>query len=99
MPIRLGVDAPTVLVRREAFEAASLDRAAIDDALGLTADEFRVEGALVAIGPLVGEDTVGVAIELLERAGLAYYDDFIEVPGSWPAWVQLYAMASGSAAG
>jgi hypothetical protein len=94
MPINLGSDAPTVLVRRAAFEGAALDRAAVDEALGLTAEEFRVEGGLIALGPLVGEDTAGVAVELLERAGLVYYDDFIEVPGSWPSWVRLYAMAA-----
>ncbi|MCU0646860.1 MAG: hypothetical protein MUF00_02585 [Gemmatimonadaceae bacterium] len=94
MALTLGADAPTMLIRRDAFERAGLDRSALDEALSLTADEFRVEGTLIAVGPLVGEDTSAQAIELLERAGLAYYDDFIEVPGNWPAWVRLYAMAA-----
>ncbi|MCU0633836.1 MAG: hypothetical protein MUE41_03085 [Gemmatimonadaceae bacterium] len=95
MALTLGADAPTLLIRRAAFERAGLDRAALDDALTLTAEEFRMEGALIAVGPLVGEDTSAQAIELLERAGLVYYDDFIEVPGNWPAWIRLYAMAAG----
>jgi hypothetical protein len=91
MALALGADAPTLVIRRSAFERAGLDRAAIDDALTLTADEFRVEGSLIAVGPLVGEDTAQQAIELLERAGLTYFDDFIEIPASWPDWVRLYA--------
>lgn len=98
MPLSLGADAPTLLIRRSAFERAGLDRSALDEALTLLPDEFRVEGALIALGPLVGEDSAMAAIELLERAGLVFYDDFIELPGNWPSWVKLFAMAGDGAA-
>jgi hypothetical protein len=94
MALSLGADAPTLLIRRAAFERAGLDRTALDEVLSLTADEFRVEGGLLAVGPLVGEDTTAAAVELLERAGLVYFDDFIEMPAAWPSWVRLYAMAA-----
>ena len=69
MPISLDHSGPTLILRKTAFERAGLSRAAFDEALGLTADEFRVEGGLIAIGPLVGEDTMGDLIAQLEEAG------------------------------
>ena len=66
--------------------------AQVDEALGLTPDEFRIEGALIAIGPLVGEDTLSELIERLEEVGLVYYDDFFELSGNWPEWLRLFAM-------
>jgi hypothetical protein len=83
---------PTLLIRKAAFERAGLTRAQFDEALGLTADEFRVEGALIAVGPLVGDDSLGDLIAQLEEAGMAYFDDFFELSGNWPAWLRLFAM-------
>ena len=83
---------PTLLIRKAAFERAGLTRAQFDEALGLTADEFRVEGALIAVGPLVGDDSLGDLSAQLEEAGMAYFDDFFELSGNWPAWLRLFAM-------
>ena len=92
MPLRLAPDAPTLLIRRAAFERAGLTRALFDDALGLTADEFRVEGDLIAVGPIVGETALVELVEQLEGLGLVFFDDFFELSGSWPAWLTLFAM-------
>ena len=74
-------------------DRSGLTRAQIDERLGLTTDEFRVEGDLVAIGPIYGGngDAVGDLIAELERAGLVYIDDFFELTGNWPEWLNLYA--------
>ena len=95
MPLPLETTGPTLLIRKAAFERANLTRAQFDEALGLTADEFRVEGGLVAVGPLVGEDTLTDLIARLEEAGLAHYDDFFELTGNWPDWLSLFAMGQG----
>jgi hypothetical protein len=29
----------------------------------------------------------------LENRGLAYFDDFFELSGNWPAWLSIYAMS------
>jgi hypothetical protein len=92
MPLPIDGSAPTLLIRKAAFERAGLSRAQFDEALLLTADEFRMEGSLIAIGPLVGEDTMSELIEQLEAAGLVYFDDFFELSGNWPDWVRLFAM-------
>lgn len=92
MPLILPNTAPTLLIRKSAFERVEMTRAHVDEALGLTPDEFRIEGALIAIGPLVGEDTLSELIERLEDAGLVYYDDFFELSGNWPEWLRLFAM-------
>ncbi len=92
MPLILPNTAPTLLIRKSAFERAEMTRAQVDEALGLTPDEFRIEGSLIAIGPLVGEDTLSELIERLENAGLVYYDDFFELSGNWPEWLRLFAM-------
>ena len=67
-----------------------LSRAALDEAFTLTADDFRVEGDLVLVGPLPHADDASTAIDLLERAGLAYFDDFVELPASWPTWLRFF---------
>lgn len=90
MPLSLDSHGPTIAIRRAAFEAAELTRAALDERFTLTADEFRVEGELLLVGPLPNGDDVGVAIDLLERAGLAYFDDFVELPANWPGWLELF---------
>jgi len=94
MPLTIASAAPTLLIRRTAYERSGLDRATIDERLGLTADEFRVEGNLVAIGPLVGEDSLADLIAELESNGLIYYEDFFELSGNWPDWLKLLAGAT-----
>ncbi len=93
MPLPLSGDAPTLFILRNAFERVALTRQQIDEALGLTPDEFRIEGQLIAIGPLVGEQALTELIESLEARGLVYYDDFFELSGNWPEWLKLFAMA------
>ncbi len=94
MPLPISPNAPTLFIRREAFERVGLTRAALDERLNLTADEFRVEGGLIAVGPLVGESAVSDLIEEFEQAGLTYYDDFFELSGNWPDWLRLLAMTA-----
>ena len=94
MPLDVKTGAPTLFIRREAFERIGLTRAQLDDRLGLTADEFRVEGELVAVGPLVGEAGIEDLVAELEGLGLAYYDEFFELSGNWPEWLRLLAMSA-----
>lgn len=93
MPIRLDSTAPTLLIRKEAFERAELTRRQFDEALNLTDEEFRVEGQLIAVGPLVGEDAISGLIDVLEDAGLVYFDDFFELSGNWPEWLTVFTQA------
>ncbi len=90
MPLPLNSESPTLAIRKAAFEQAGLSRAQIDQVLNLTDQEFRVEGDLIAIGPLPSIDDVPDLIELFEDAGLQYFDDFIELPGGMPSWLELY---------
>ena len=100
MPLAVPPLAPTLFVRRAAFERVGLTRAAFDERLNLTEDEFRVEGDLIAIGPLPGETALTDLIDELETAGLEYFDDFFELSGNWPEWLKLYVMsADGRATG
>ena len=96
MALNIASGAPTLLIRRAAYESSGITRAAIDERLGLTPDEFRVEGDLIAIGPLQGAagDALGEFVEDLERLGLVYFDDFFELSGSWPEWLRLFASSS-----
>jgi hypothetical protein len=93
MPLSLGSDGSTIAVRRTAFESAGLTRASIDTVLNLTDREFRVEGDLIAIGPLPGAEDVPTLIDRFEDAGLVYFDDFMEIPGGLPHWLELFARA------
>jgi hypothetical protein len=95
MPIPVATTAPTLFLRRGAYESSGLTRAAIDERLGLTADEFRVEEDLIAIGPVYDVEGNALAdiIAELESAGLVYFDDFFELSGNWPDWLRLYASA------
>ena len=95
MPLSISDGAPTLIVRRAAYERSALTRVALDERLGLTADEFRVEGGLIALGPIPGADSLTQIIAELEDAGLTYFDDFFELSGNWPPWLQLYAGARG----
>ena len=94
MAITLDNTAPTLFIRRSAFERMELTRKAFDDALGLTPEEFRVEAGLIAIGPLHGESALTELIETLERSGLVYFEDFFELSGNWPEWLRLFAATS-----
>ena len=84
----------TLFIRRDAFERAGLTRQAIDERLNLTPEEFRVEGGLIAIGPLVGDSSATALIAEFEGAGLAYYDDFFELSGNWPEWLRVLVMGA-----
>lgn len=91
MPLSMAQGVPTLVFRREAYERAGLSRASLDARLGLTDAEFRVEGDLVALGPIYDVEALGALVDELERLGLVYYDDFFELSGSWPEWLQLVA--------
>ncbi len=96
MPLSISHTAPSLVIRRSAFERADLTRQAFDHALGLTEDEFRVEAELIVIGPLVGESSLTDLIDRLEEQGLVYFDDFFELSGNWPEWLALFAAARAS---
>jgi hypothetical protein len=96
MPLSIPPGSPTLLIRRDAFERAGLRRAAFDERFNLTPEEFRVEGQLIAVGPLVGEEAVAGLIEELEAVGLVYFDDFFELSGNWPEWLRLLALTAAS---
>lgn len=89
MPLPIPDGNPTLFIRRDAFERVGLQRATLDARLNLTPDEFRVEGRLIAVGPLVGEDALGPVIEELETVGLVYFEDFFELSGNWPGWLHI----------
>ncbi|HEX6051207.1 MAG TPA: hypothetical protein VFZ21_18125 [Gemmatimonadaceae bacterium] len=91
MPLPLSTGGSTILLRREAYERSGLARAEIDARLGLTPDEFRVEHALVAIGPVYDADALSDFMRELEEIGLEYYADFFELSGNWPEWLRLFA--------
>jgi hypothetical protein len=89
MPLEVPASQPSLIFRRAAYERANLVRAAIDERLGLTADEFRVEGDLIVVGPIHDEDALGALLGDLEQLGLVYYDDFFEMSGNWPEWLHV----------
>jgi len=93
MALSVATDAPTLFIRRAAYESSGLTRQAIDERLGLTPDEFRVEGDLIAIGPLHGAagDALGEFITELEALSLTYFEDFFELSGNWPSWLRVFA--------
>ena len=82
MPLRIS----------EAFESAGLLRADIDRLLGLTDEEFRVEGDVIAIGPVFDGDALGALLAELEERGLTFFEDFFELSGNWPDWLTIFAM-------
>jgi hypothetical protein len=97
MPLYVHAGAPTLFIRKSAYDRSGLTRAALDERLHLTADEFRVERDLIAIGPLPVADDMPALLDELEGLGLVYFDDFFELSGSWPGWLRLYASAEGGA--
>lgn len=88
---------PTLFFRRQAYERAGLTRAELDARLGLTDAEFRVEGELVALGPVYDVDALGALLDELETAGLTYFEDYFELSGTWPEWLSVAVRAAGSA--
>ena len=93
MPLRLPESASSLVIRRPAFEKAGLIRTEIDSFLDLTDEEFRVEGEIVAIGPIFDAEALSELVAELENRGLVYFDDFFELSGNWPEWLKLYASA------
>lgn len=93
MPLNLSHEAPTLLIRKRAFEQHALARADFDTALHLTDDEFRVEGDLIAVGPVYDAQGLAQMVEALEARGLTYFEDFFDLSGNWPEWLMVYVMA------
>ena len=89
MALLIAQGVPTLFFRRASYERAGLTRAALDARLGLTDAEFRVEGNLVAIGPIYDVDALGTLVDELEKIGLVYYEDYFELSGSWPEWLDV----------
>lgn len=98
MPLLLPFNAPTMLIRKASFERAGLVRSAIDERFALTADEFRVEGEIVSIGPMHADEAIVSLTEHLESLGLVYFDDFVEMSGNWPAWLGVWVSGRPTAA-
>src|SRR5688500_13679937 len=92
LPVTQGV--PTLFFRRASYERSGLTRAGLDARLGLTDAEFRVDGDLVAVGPIYDVDALGKLVDEPEETGLAYYDDYFELSGSWPEWLAVLVRAS-----
>jgi hypothetical protein len=92
MPIRIDPSQPTLIIRRPAYERAGLVRSALDERLGLTDAEFRVDGNLVILGPIPDPGGVPDVIADLEDAGLAHFDDFFEISGNWPDWLGMVVL-------
>lgn len=95
MPLELPANNPSLVIRRSAFERAGMERAAIDERLGLTDQEFRVEGELIVVGPVINEGAFHELLEDFEAAGLVHFEDFFDFSGNWPEWLQLYAKGAG----
>lgn len=93
MPLPISAGSPALLLRKAAFERTGLTRTAFDEALGLTPDEFRVEGQLVVIGPILEEASFNSLLDQLESAGLVYFEDYFDLGGNWPEWLSLWASA------
>lgn len=95
MPLSVTQGVPTLFIRRPAYERSGLTRASLDERLGLTDGEFQVDGDLVALGPIYDVDALGTLVDDLESAGLVYYEDFFELSGSWPEWLELVVRSVG----
>ena len=96
MPLSIPAGAPTLFIRKSAYERTGLVRAAIDTRLGLTPEEFRVDQEVVAIGPIYDTEAFSALVDDLEKIGLTYYDDFFELTGNWPEWLAVLIGAAGS---
>lgn len=94
MALQVTQGVPSLFFRRAAYERSGLTRAAIDERLGLTEAEFRVEGELVAIGPVYDGEALATLLDELEAIGLVYFDDYFELSGSWPEWLTVLVRAT-----
>lgn len=92
MPLAVTEGLPTIFVKKDAFERAGLTRSEIDARFNLTDAEFRVEGALIAIGPIPTDEMIGPILDYFETNGLVYFDEVFELSGNWPPWLKLFAM-------
>ena len=90
MPLELPTNNPSLIIRRPAFERIGITRASIDQALGLTDQEFRVEGDLIVVGPVLDDDALQELIADLENAGLVYFEDYFDLSGNWPEWLVVF---------
>lgn len=95
MPLLVTQGVPTLFIRRQAYERTGLTHAALDDRLGLTDAEFQVDGDLVALGPVYDVEALGTLVDELEGTGLVYFEDFFELSGSWPEWLEVLVRATG----
>ena len=91
MPLNIEPGAPTLILRKASYERVGLVRSALDAKLGLTDQEFRVEGELVVIGPVHDGNAFTSLLEQLESLGLVFYEDFFELSGNWPVWIDVLA--------
>jgi hypothetical protein len=89
MPLSVAQSSPTIFILRSAFERVGLTRSSVDARFNLTDEEFRVEGGVIAVGPLFGEEALTELIGELEDLGLTYFEDFFELTGNWPEWLRL----------
>ena len=96
MPLSIPSTVPTIVIRKSGFERVGLTRRAIDERLNLTSDEFRIEGDLIAIGPIHNDEELTTFVEELEHAGLVYFDDFFDLSGNWPEWLKVFVRADGA---
>lgn len=90
MPQEIPAGQSMLFIRRDAYERSGITRQSIDERLNLTAEDFRVEGRLVMIGPIPDDAELRDILDDFEEAGLVYFDDYFELTGNWPAWVRLY---------
>ena len=90
MPLQLATNNPSLIIRRAPFERTGITRASIDQALGLTDQEFRVEGDLIVVGPVLDDDALQELIADLENAGLVYFEDYFDLSGNWPEWLGVF---------
>jgi hypothetical protein len=90
MPLQLATNNTSLIIRRAPFERAGIKRASIDQALGLTDQEFRVEGDLIVVGPVLDDDALQELIADFENAGLVYFDDYFDLSGNWPEWLGVF---------
>lgn len=88
--MRIPAGHPSIIIRKQAYEQSGLTRYWFDERLGLTDEEFRVEGQLLCIGPVYEEDEFQTLIAELEGAGLVYFADFFDLSGNWPDWLEVY---------
>lgn len=90
MPLKIDSGLPSILIRKEKYESVGLVRADIDSQFNLTDQEFHVGDQLVVLGPLPSDEMIGPLTEYLESKNLSYFDDFFELSGNWPSWLQVY---------